>query len=419
MRRQLLGLAAALVVLVQAPLQAQWPEIHTETGASDYGFSVAIEGDLALVGDPNGFFGDGSVDVFQRVSGTWTHVTTLDGDGSASGFGISVDLTVTSGACRAIVGASFEDSTGAAYFYDCSDWSHPQKVTASDAGLGDAFGTSVSINGDLAAIGAIGNDGFGSTGTNDGAAYVFRFESGTWKQEAKLAATSPEGASNLGTSVSISGTRVAAGAPTAGDNQGAVFIFDRVANPSSPTGFSWPQQAKLTATDNDPLDELGRSVSLNGNLVLAGATGDDSIAANSGAAYVFRKGTSGWVQDTKIKAFDAQAADGFGSSVFQSGSWAAIGAIADDDAGSQAGAIYVFDRDTCGVWHNRGKIISTSPLAAGHLGQSVQLAFRNESTGWPGTLTTYLTVLGGGLGSAHWFESKIPAYVSECPPPRE
>jgi hypothetical protein len=343
----------------------------------------------------------------------------LTGDGSASAFGISVDLSITSGGCRAVVGASFEDAKGAAYFYDCSDWSSWQKVTASDTGSGDAFGTAVSINGDLAAIGAIGNDGFGPTGTNDGAAYVFRFESGTWKQEAKLAATSPEGASNLGTSVSISGTRVAAGAPTAGDNQGAVFIFDRVANPSSPTGFSWPQQAKLTSSTNNALDELGRSVSLAGNLVMAGARGDDSLGANSGAVYVFRKDASGWTQEAKIKAFDAQAYDVFGTSVYQANGWAAIGATGDDDAGSQAGAIYVFNRDTCGVWHNRGKIISTSPLAAGYLGQSVQFAVRNESTGWPGTLTTYLTVLGGGLGSAHWFESKIPAYVSECPPPRE
>ena len=426
MKNQLFLIAGALTVLAQAPAQAQWPEIHTEvspsTQGSEFGWSVAIERDMALVGDPNDISGAGSAHVYQRIGGVWTYVTTLTGDSSSARFGGSVDLSVTTSHCRAIVGANFSSGFfGAAYFYDCADWSQTQKVTASDTGLGDAFGTSVSISGDLAVIGATGNDGYGPTGTNDGAAYVFRYENGSWKEEAKLAATNPEGISNLGTSVSISGTKVAAGAPTAGpQSEGAVFVFERVADANSPSGYVWPEQAKLTANDDDPLDDLGRSVSISGNLVLAGAPGDDSVASNSGAAYAFRKDTSGWIQDTKIKAFDAQQADGFGTAVYQSGGWAAVGAPAEDEGGSQAGAIYVFDRDNCGIWNKRGKILAAAPAAGAYLGRSVQLGFRTASVGSPiSYLTSYATVLGGAAGAAHWFEKEILSYVRDCNPPRE
>lgn len=413
-----------VTALAQAPAWAQWTEIHDEISPSaqgnDFGWSVAIERDMALVGDPGDLSGAGSAHVYQRISGVWSYVTTLTGGPSSSRFGSSVDLSVTGGVCRAVVGASFSDGfVGAAHFYDCADWSQSQKVVAADTGPSDAFGTSVSIQGDLAVIGAIGNDGFGPTGTNDGAAYVFRYDNGTWKEEAKLAATSPEGASNLGTSVSISGTKVAAGAPTAGpQSEGAVFVFERVANPSSPSGYSWPQQAKLLANDDDPLDDLGRSVSISGNLVLAGARGDDSIAANSGAAYTFRKDASGWVQDSKIKAFDAENADGFGIAVYLSGSWAAVGATGEDEGGFSAGAIYVLEHDNCGIWSNRGKILAASPAPGGLLGRSVQLSFRNGSAGTPplSYLISYVTVLGGATGSAHWFEKQIPGYTRECLP---
>lgn len=423
MKNQLLRVLGIVTVLAQVPAWAQWPEIHDETSpsaqGSEFGWSVAIERDMALVGDPQDLFGAGSAHVYQRIGGVWTYVAALTGGPSSSRFGCSVDLSVTGGVCRAVVGASSSDGFGAAHFYDCADWSQSQKVIAADTGPSDAFGTSVSIQGDLAVIGAIGNDGFAPTGTNDGAAYVFRYDNGTWKEEAKLAATNPEGASNLGTSVSISGTKVAAGAPTAGpQNEGAVFVFERVADPNSPSGYTWPQQAKLLANDDDPLDELGRSVSISGNLVLAGARGDDSIAANSGAAYVFRKDASGWVQDTKIKAFDAEGADVFGSAVYLSGSWAAVGATGEDEGGFSAGAIYVFERDNCGLWSNRGKILAASPAIGAHLGQSVQLGFRNGSAGTPplSYLISYATVLGGATGSAHWFEREIPGYTRECPP---
>lgn len=424
MKNQLIRVVGIVTVLAQAPLQAQWPEIHNETSpsaqGSDFGWSVAIERDMALVGDPGDLFGAGSAHVYQRIGGIWTYVTTLTGGPFSSRFGASVDLSVAAGVCRAVVGASFSDGfVGAAHFYDCADWSQSQKVVAADSGPSDAFGTSVSIHGDLAAIGAIGNDGFAPTGTNDGAAYVFRYDNGTWKEEAKLAATSPEGGSNLGTSVSISGTRVAAGAPTAGpDNEGAVFVFERVADPGSPSGYVWPQQAKLLANDDDPLDELGRSVSISGALVLAGAPRDDSIASGSGAAYVFRKDLSGWVQDTKIKAFDAEGSDVFGAAVYLSGGWAAVGATGEDEGGFSAGAIYVFEHDNCGIWSHRGKILAAAPAPGAHLGRSVQLGFRNGSAGTPplAHLVSYVTVLGGASGSAHWFEREIPGYTRECPP---
>ena len=57
------------------------------------------------------------------------------------------------------------------------------KLLASDGVASDWFGWSVSISGDMALIGAQGDD---DNGTNSGAAYVYRFDGSQWIEEAKL-----------------------------------------------------------------------------------------------------------------------------------------------------------------------------------------------------------------------------------------
>ena len=127
------------------------------------------------------------------------------------------------------------------------------------------------------------------------------------------------------------------------------------------------------------------------------------------------------MQDVKLKSSDIEAADVFGSAVHLSGSWAVVGAQAEDQGGSQAGAIYVFERDNCGLWFQRGKLVANDASSGSYLGTSTQLGFRNASVG--GVLKTYLTVIGGATGAgpgstgaAYWFEKEIPSYTSICPP---
>ncbi len=255
--------------------------------------------------------------------------------------------------------------------------------------------------------------------SNAGAAYVFERDlTGAWLQTAKLVAGDPQGAGNFGQSVALSGSRAAVGANLvdigSSFDAGAAYVFDL-------GGSGWVQSAKLVAGDPDPLDKMGWSIALSGGRVLTGAIGDDSIAANSGAVYAFKLDGGAWVQDKKIKAFDAEESDQFGVSVAFAGSWAAIGAPSEDQGGFSAGAIYTFEVDSCGLWHDRGKIVALDGSSG--LGRSVAVGFRSVASGWPSVPKTFAIVEGGAggasgvfSGASYWFEKEIPGYVSDCRP---
>jgi len=63
---------------------------------------------------------------------------------------------------------------GSAYVFvrTGSMWTEQKKLTASDGAAGDNFGTSVSVSGDTAVIGA-GYDDVGASSGDQGSAYVF------------------------------------------------------------------------------------------------------------------------------------------------------------------------------------------------------------------------------------------------------
>ena len=121
----------------------------------------------------------------------------------------------------AIVGAEGEnDWQGAAYTYKKGGdgaWGETAKLVADDGAARAYFGHAVAISGDVAVVGAIGNDEF------TGAAYVYRTVDGgdTWTQEAKLLASDYAAGAQFGTSVAIDGDAIVVGAPRADSSAGA------------------------------------------------------------------------------------------------------------------------------------------------------------------------------------------------------
>ncbi len=77
--------------------------------------------------------------------------------------------------------------TGTAYVlrHDGATWNVEQQLCSVDAELGDEFGASIDISGDVIVVGAT-NEG---PGFFVGAAYVFRLNVNTWVQEQKLTLT--------------------------------------------------------------------------------------------------------------------------------------------------------------------------------------------------------------------------------------
>jgi hypothetical protein len=102
------------------------------------------------------------------------------------------------------------------------------------------------------------------------------------------------------------------------------------------SGSSWPQQAKLTASDATSGDNFGWSVALYGPTAVVGAYDKKS---GRGAAYVFGRSGSSWPQEAKLTASDATSGDNFGWSVALYGSTAVVGAPFKN---SGTGAAYVF-----------------------------------------------------------------------------
>ena len=109
------------------------------------------------------------------------------------------------------------------------------------------------------------------------------------------------------------------------------------------------EQQKLTASDGALLDAFGRNVSIDGDTVLIGAHGDDDNGSLSGSAYVYVRSNGVWTEQQKLTASDAAGDDRFGNSVSIDGDTAVIGALHDNDNGSNSGSAYVYVRSN-GVW---------------------------------------------------------------------
>ena len=75
-----------------------------------------------------------------------------------------------------------------------------------------------------------------------------------------------------------------------------------------------------------------------------GSYRDDDGGTDSGSAYVFVRSGTTWSEQAKLIASDAAVLDWFGSEVALSGDTALVGAMWDDDAGTESGSAYVFVR---------------------------------------------------------------------------
>jgi len=250
---------------------------------------------------------------------------------------------------------------------DISYVKHEQaKLTASDAAEQDVFGSSVSISGDLAVVGARYDD---DGGDYSGSAYIYRRTGSSWAEETKLIASDPAVNAYYGCSVAVSGDVVVIGAykaPEADTRRGGAYVYRF-------NGSSWVEEAKLTASDAAGLDYFGRSVAISGNVIVIGAPQDDDAGPESGSAYVFRYNGSGWVEEAKLTAFDGWTGDYFGYSVSVSADTAVIGAYQDNEGASDAGSAYVF-RYNGSSWVKEAQLTASDAAGGDFFGYSVSIS---------------------------------------------
>jgi hypothetical protein len=265
-------------------------------------------------------------------------------------------------------------------------------LTASDAAAFNEMGSSVSINGDTAVVGAPcpgdpKNNILCALPNHAGAAYVFvKPGTGGWanmQQRTELTASDSAAGNAFGFAVSISGNTIVVGAhgtngSSGAASVGAAYVFVQPNN-------GWPQgslheTAKLTASDAASHQLLGRSVSISGNTVVAGSPADPPTGGNcnpptgvslskcQGSAYVFvEPATGGWVsmtQTAKLTSSDGVAFGEFGYSVGIDGSTVVVGQpspVAHE--GTTPGAAYVFVEPNSG-WASMPNMTQTAKLTA-------------------------------------------------------
>jgi hypothetical protein len=133
--------------------------------------------------------------------------------------------------------------------------------------------------------------------------------------------------------------------------------------------------AKLIASDGEASDYLGYSVAIDGDTAVVGVYGDDDLGSEAGAAYVFTRDSSGtWNQQQKLTASDGAADDRFGWSVGVDGDTIVVGRESWDFFAPPPGAAYVFTRDSAGVWSEQQKLTAFDGEAGDYFGDAVAVS---------------------------------------------
>ncbi|MEM6274944.1 MAG: integrin [Myxococcota bacterium] len=352
----------------------------------------------------------GATYVFDRSEAGWAQTAYLkqgNTNGDRARFGLTVSLSADGGVLA--VGASEESSSstgvnadsensdavrsGAVYVFRDGDngWIQEAYIKASNTGIGDEFGRELSLSGDgnTLAVAAFleqsSATGVGGNQSNNdlegaGAVYVFRRMDLTWLQEAYIKASNTDAQDLFGISLAMSseGSKLVVGAQNedGGDfridgNQsdnsaqasGAAYVFAR-------TEGQWIREAYLKPADGQFADLFAASVSMSsdGDTIAVGALGDnggspardasasDGTVEDSGAAYLFRREGSSWIQRAYLNATLPATGDSFASQVALSGdaSRLVVGAPREDSgaagvSGDQtdnsaegSGAVYVY-----------------------------------------------------------------------------
>ena len=328
----------------------QTAKLTASDGASGavFGSSVACSGNTVVVGAPHqpvgGKASQGEAYVFVKPASGWHDMTETarltSPDGAASDdFGYSVSIVgkiIAVGAPQASGQVQFE---GKAYIFEkpaLGGWKTTSNasaiVTASNAQFDRGFGASVSlgsavVSGDTLAVGA-------PNGGPSGAVYVFVEPQGGWTTtshfNAELTASDGQPGDALGYSVSINKNTVAAGAYQV--NAAYMFV--------EPLG-GWAngtETAKLTAPPAVVGSYFGYSLSLTSNKLVVGSANDPSESS----AFVYFKPTTGWATTSKYyQRLTSSDGYGFGFSVAAGGGVIAVGSIGVDNL---QGTAYVYGK---------------------------------------------------------------------------
>lgn len=177
--------------------------------------------------------------------------------------------------------------------------------------------------------------------------------------EVKLIASDGQSYDVFGDGVAVGNGVAMVGAPSGtGSDPGAVYVYERRSG-------HWPEVQILEPSDGIPGDRFGQSIAITGDLAIIGAI--HALNTGPGAAYVFRKTASGWIEEQKLTASDAASADSFGRTVAIAPDMALVGASFHDHNGSNSGAVFIYHYIQ-GSWIETQEILAPDGAVDDHFG---------------------------------------------------
>ena len=268
-------------------------------------------------------------------------------------------------------------------------------------GQGGNFGQSVAIGENVVFIGA---DKSKIGEESVGAVYVFVPIGQFWTQEERLLTSDGRISDSVGFSIDLDGDSLIVGAPrhnAGGVSSGAAYVFQAGEE-------GWTQRGKLFDDDTAIEDRFGAAVAISGGTAIVGSSRDDDAGTNAGAVYIFVRQSREWPLQAKLNSDDARPGDLFGDAVAISGEIALVGASGADAAGPESGAAYIFVRrgDT---WSQQAKLIGNDTAALDRFGAAVFIEGDTAIVGAHGSDTT-----GTDAGAAYVFVNTGGAWTQQA-----
>ena len=401
-----LAVAAALAVgsaaLAQCPPERLVAPVGWENGS--FATRVQIEGDVVVVGEPSDHTfcpvftcSSGAVHVFRRAGSEWSFEQTVfssrisDRDGFGSG--IAMD-----GPDRFAAGAPNEDAAGsdagAVYIFehDGESWNEMAEILPVEPAWQQWFGIPLALRGDTLVVGEPMH--FFSATVKTGAAWVYRQIDGRWEFAQKLVPPDPRNGARFGNALAMDGEWLMVGArldEEMGHHAGAVYIYRR----DSSGSFTFVR--KLVAPGEPRNQVFGDDVALGGQRMVIGAPNGTS-GVGYGAAYVYELDGGEWRHVTTRQHDDAGDRDHLGSSVSLRGDVVVAGAPDRPLLSGSRGAAYVFHRRADGSWRQAAKLVPGPDSY--DFGSAVATDGASAIVGAPREYVPPLT----GAGAAHIFD---------------
>jgi hypothetical protein len=299
-------------------------KISGGSGSINFGDAIHLDNGRLIVGEPGFSANTGRVHLYSVSACCVTPLDEVQASDGASPHRFGKAVSVSGN--FVVIGADFKDSgKGGAYIYRYNGSDLIDEVILEEIGT-VSMGKSVDIDGNYAAVGA-------PTTTGQGEVFIYFYNGSSWNLQQTLTTVSNV---RFGYSLSLDGDKLVVGSNAGSTDEGFIEIWKR-------TGSSWNIEQTIVPPDSRPGDGYGKSVAIQGDNLVFGAPGVDYNADNNvGAIYYYTFDGVQWNFVKKFFATNRGFGDEIGTSISLDGNtFVTGGPEATINGESAAGKIYI------------------------------------------------------------------------------